>query len=203
VGAPPRIGCYPGSFNPPTIAHLAVASAAVAACRLDRVDLVVSRVALAKESVVVPSFDDRVAVLGAVVAARSPWLGLVVSDAQLLVDLSVGYDVLVLGADKWAQVLDPAYYGGSTARRDAAVAALPELAVAPRGDGAPLPSGATVLPLDVAHGEVSSTAVRERRRLDWMVPEAAAFDELTGAWTDPRRYEAWRATSPPCPRSDG
>jgi hypothetical protein len=195
VGSQARVGCYPGSFNPPTVAHLAVASAAMEACGLDRVDLVVSRVALAKESVVVPSFEDRVAVLSAVVAARSSWLALVVSEAQLLVDLAVGYDVLVLGADKWAQVLDPAFYDGSTAGRDAAVAALPPLAVAPRGDRAALPEDAVVLPVDVAHGEVSSTAVRERRRLDWMVAEAAAFDELTGAWTDPARYEAWRATT--------
>lgn len=188
-----RVGCYPGSFNPPTVAHLAIASAAREACGLDRVDLVVSRVALAKESVVVPAFEHRLDVLRAVVATRASWLGLVVSDAQLLVDLSAGYDVLVLGADKWAQVLDPAFYGGSPARRDEAVAALPALAVAPRPGGAPLPVGATVLRVPDEHGEVSSTGVREARRVEWMVDEAAAFDAQTGAWTDPARYEAWRA----------
>ncbi|MDT1909227.1 hypothetical protein, partial [Acinetobacter baumannii] len=35
-----RIGAYPGTFNPPTIAHLAVADAARAQRRLDRVVLV-------------------------------------------------------------------------------------------------------------------------------------------------------------------
>ena len=191
-----RVGCYPGSFNPPTVAHLAVASAARAACGLDRVDLVVSTVALGKASVVVPSFSDRLAVLGEVVAARSDWLGLVVSDAQLLVDLSVGYDVLVVGADKWAQVLDPSFYGGSVARRDAAVGALPPVvAVAPRGSeggGVPagLPAGAVVLDVPPAASGVSSTGVRVDGRAEWMVPEAAAFDRLTGAWTDPARYAA-------------
>ena len=34
------IGCYPGSFNPPTVAHLAVAESAVEQAGLDRLDLV-------------------------------------------------------------------------------------------------------------------------------------------------------------------
>ena len=190
-----RVGCYPGSFNPPTVAHLAVAAAALSACSLDRVDLVVSRVALAKESVVVPAFGDRVAVLRDVVAAR-PWLGLVVTDAQLLVEVSSGYDVLVLGADKWSQVLDVSFYGGSAGRRDAAVASLPPLAVAPR-DGVPdgLPASAVVLDVGSSAEAVSSTGVRVDGRVDWMVPEAAAFDAASGAWTDPDRYRLYRGSA--------
>jgi hypothetical protein len=185
-----RLGCYPGSFNPPTVAHLAIAAAAVEACGLDRVDLVVSRVALAKESVIRPSLDDRIAVLRSVVEARSPWLGLVVSDRQLLVDLASGYDVLVLGADKWAQVLDPSFYG-SVAERDTAVAGLPALAVAPRPGGPLPPPGATTLSLPPAAVEVSSSGVREAGRSEWMVEEAAAFDAVSGAWSDAERYDAW------------
>ena len=190
-----RVGCYPGSFNPPTVAHLAVAAAAREACGLDRVDLVVSRVALAKESVTAPAFGDRMAVLSGIVA-RVEGLGLVVTEAQLLVDLAVGYDVLVLGADKWEQVLDPAFYGDSVEARDAAVAALPRLAVAPRGPGSVppgLPPSAVVLDVGAEVAGVSSTAVRSEGRVEWMVPEAAAFDRLTGAWTDPVRYAAWSA----------
>ena len=193
-----RVGCYPGSFNPPTVAHLAVAAAALEGCGLDRVDLVVSRVALGKGAVSVPSFPDRVAVLSAVVARR-PWLGLVVAEAQLLVDLAEGYDVLVLGADKWAQVLDVGFYGGSVVRRDAAVAALPPLAVAPRGGvGVPegLPASAVVLDVAASAAEVSSTSVRSGGRVEWMVPEAAAFDARSGAWTDPVRYAKWQAGRP-------
>jgi hypothetical protein len=174
-----RIGCYPGSFNPPTLAHLAIAEAAVARCGLDRVDLVVSRVALAKEHVVVPALDERVAVLRAVVGARSSWLGLVVTDDQLLVDVARGYDVLVLGADKWGQVLDPAFYGGSEAARDEAVAALPALAVAPRPghEHVELPAGAVLLDLPLELQRASSTAARGGRH-DWMAPEAVA----SGLW---------------------
>ena len=175
-----RTGCFPGSFNPPTRAHLAIAEAAHRACALDRLDLVVSLVALGKESVVVPPFDERVAVLREVVAARSPWLGLVVSDHQLLVDLAAGYDVVVLGADKWDQVLEARFYGGSVAARDAAVAALPAVAVVPRPghEHVAPPEGATHLELPPELRDASSTAVRAGRH-EWMVDEAAA----SGLWS--------------------
>ena len=192
-----RVGCYPGSFNPPTVAHLAVAEAAVATCGLDRLDLVVSRSALGKAEVSVPSLADRLEVLRSVVAARSSWLGLVVSSDQLLVDLARGYDVLVVGADKWAQVLDVSFYGGSVDRRDAAVSSLPPLAIAPRGGTVPpgLPSTAVVLGVAEEVGHVSSTAVRVDGRVEWMAPEAAAFDARTGAWTDPGRYSSSSSSS--------
>ncbi len=43
------IGVYPGSFDPPTVAHLAIAEAARDQAGLDRVVLAVSRAALGKE----------------------------------------------------------------------------------------------------------------------------------------------------------
>ena len=182
---PTRRGAFPGSFNPLTVGHLAVAEAARDQCGLDVVDLIVSRVALAKESVDRPRLEDRVAVLHAAASAR-PWLGVVVTDSQLIADIAAGYDVVVMGADKWAQVDDPAFYDGSTDARDAAIARLPTVAVAPRPPF-PVPDGLPVL--DVSH-DASSTAVREGRT-DWMVPEAAEFDRVSGAWSDPGRYEAW------------
>jgi hypothetical protein len=30
-------------------------------------------------------------------------------------------------------------------------------------------------------------------RHEWMASEARAFDERTGAWSDPERYERWLA----------
>jgi len=41
-------GVYPGSFDPLTVAHLAIAEAAVHAADLDRIDLALSNVALAR-----------------------------------------------------------------------------------------------------------------------------------------------------------
>jgi hypothetical protein len=165
------IGCYPGSFNPPTVAHLAVAEAAVVAAGLDRLDLVVSRVALGKEDLAAPSLAERVAVLEAVAATR-PWLGVAVTDARLITDIARAYDAVVMGADKWRQVNDAAWYPDPDAR-DAAVAALPLVLVAPRG--ADRPEGVQLLDLDDAHLHVSATAVREGadHAVSWVLPEAA------------------------------
>ena len=161
-----RIGAYPGSFNPPTIAHLTIADAAWAQRGLDRIDLVISRIALAKEHVVEPPFDERVAALERVAATR-PWLNVVVTDAQLLADIAGGYDVVILGADKWAQIQDTAFYGGSAEARDAAIARLPEIAFVPRPPH-PMPDGVVVLDVPAELGEISSTAVRGGRT-EWLV----------------------------------
>jgi hypothetical protein len=90
------------------------------------------------------------------------------------------YDLLVLGADKWAQVVDPRFYGGSTAARDEAVAALPPVAVVPRSghEHVDLPAGATLLHLPPDVAEASSTAARAGRS-ELMVPEAVA----SGLWS--------------------
>ena len=184
-----RTGVYPGSFNPLTVAHLAVAEAAVGAHALDRLDLVVSRVALAKDEVERPLLVHRLEVLEQAAAARA-WLGVALRDEQLIVELAAGYDVVVMGADKWEQLHDPAFYGGSDSARDAAVAALPTPAVVDRPPLFAPPEHR--LDVHVDFHEVSSTHVRAGRH-DWMADEAAAFDAATGAWSDPVRYDAWVA----------
>jgi hypothetical protein len=158
-------GCYPGSFDPVTVAHVAIAEAAVAQCGLSSLDLVVSRVALAKEAGHSLSLSERVAA-----ASSATGLRCVATDRQLVVDVADGYDVLVVGADKWAQVLDARFYGdGSPAPRGAALRRLPPLvAVAPRAgvaigdvhdvDGVDVRVQVLELPAWVA--DVSSSAVR-------------------------------------------
>lgn len=165
------IGCYPGSFNPPTVAHLAVAEAAVAAAHLDRLDLVISRVALGKEDLPVETLAARVGVLEAVAATR-PWLGVAVTDARLITDIARSYDAVVMGADKWRQVHDLRWYADE-AERDAALADLPLVLVAPRGDDRP--EGVRLLDLDDAHLPVNATDVRAGagHAVDWVLPEAA------------------------------
>lgn len=180
------VGVYPGSFNPPTVAHLAIAELAMRTHRLDRVDLVVSRRALDKEHVDRPRLQDRLAVLEEI-AAHRPWLGVAVTEHQLLVDIAAGYDLLVVGADKYSQLLDARYYA-SEAARDDALARLPPVAVAPRPPHR-APSH-LLLAIDPGHHEVSSTRVRGGE-VGLMTAEARAFDAATGAWTDPERYERW------------
>jgi nicotinic acid mononucleotide adenylyltransferase len=182
------IGVYPGSFDPPTVAHLAIAEAALGQGGLDGVVLALSRVALGKEGRHGATLGDRLAVLRAIAATR-PWMDAVVTDGQLIADVASGYDAVIVGADKWAQIMDPAWYGSSSAR-DAAVAGLPRLLVAPRPPFSP--RGVQLLDVPAALVDISSTAVREGRRR-WMAPEALAFDDESGAWSDPARYRRWLA----------
>lgn len=185
-----RQGVYPGSFNPLTRAHLVIAEGARDQAGLDKVVLVISRVALAKEGVARPRLADRIEVLRRA-ADRRPWLDVEVTDAQLLADIAEGYDALILGADKWEQLLDPSFYGGSVAARDAALGRLPSLAVVPRA-GYRVPPHGVVLTIADELTSVSSTAARHGR-WEWLAPEAATFDAETGAWSDPARYARWLA----------
>ena len=161
------IGVFPGSFDPLTTAHLAVADAVTAACGLTRLDLVMSEVALAKEHGGHAPLADRLGAIAATAATRPHLRGLVTSH-RLIAEIAEGYDVCVVGADKWHQLHDVAFYDGSVDQRDAALARLPRLAVAPRpGVPAPTLSGdAVLLDLDPAFGEVSSSAVRDGRE-EW------------------------------------
>ncbi len=171
VGA---IGVYPGSFDPLTIAHLHVAEAAVRQCGLVRIDLSISTVTLGKDDADLTPIEDRLAHLTSLAAAR-PWLGVRRTPARLLADIAEGYDVVVVGADKWHQLLDPSWYASAAARREA-LARLPIVAVAPRppwrrpgeDDTDPAPDGVEVVLLDTdpAHHDVSATAVRQGRH-DW------------------------------------
>ena len=99
---------------------------------LDHLDLMISRSALAKEhgghaSIEAADRGDRA-------SGRGPPgpSGAARTDAQLIADLAEGYDVCVIGADKWHQLHDLAFYDGLEADRDAALGRLPMLAVAPR-----------------------------------------------------------------------
>ena len=138
-------GVYPGSFDPLTIAHLAIAEAAADArgARSLRPRDLARR---ARQGAARALAGRRARRRGRARARRrGAWLGAIVTDARLITDIARGYDVVVMGADKWAQVRDPAWYGDDADARDAAVAALPRVLVAPRPgfetDGAELLDG--------------------------------------------------------------
>lgn len=162
---------FPGSFDPVTVAHLAVADAVHAQTGAD-VDLVISEVALAKEHTTPAPVSERLEAIHRLRDRDRPWLSARSTSAQLLVDIADGYDFLVLGADKWHQLLDTGFYGGSPLARDEALARLPTVVVAPRS-GVALPAtgvGVEVQVLDVpeAIADVSATGVRAGRD-DWRV----------------------------------
>ncbi len=180
------MGAYPGTFNPPTIAHLAIAEAAHDQGSLDHLDLVVSTVPLGKDPTG-PSFETRVAILEAIAATR-PWLGVRVTERQLISEMAAGYDAVVVGVDKWLQIVDPAWYGGSVAARDEAVAGLPRILIVARPpEPLPeLPAEARLVAIGADFDGVSSSAARAGRR-EWMAAEAAAHHDLTGLWLPPAR----------------
>ncbi|MGO9876282.1 MAG: hypothetical protein ACLPVY_21115 [Acidimicrobiia bacterium] len=163
----PIRGVYPGSFDPPTIAHVAIAEAAVRAGALDRLDLAISRVALGKDATAQRPLSARLTTIEQLTSSR-PWLGVVVTEAQLITDIAAGYDLVVMGADKWAQVRDPAWYNDSAAARDVAIAQLARVVVAPRPGFEIV--GAEVLDLPTHLGGVSSSAARAGN-YDLIAPE--------------------------------
>ncbi len=175
-----RRGVYPGSFNPPTRAHLALSEAARDQHDLDVVVWTISRSALGKRAVDadINAFAQRLAVLHQV-SARIDWLEIQTTNEQLLADIADGFDVLIMGADKWHQIHEPQWYADE-ADRAAALARLPTIAVAPR-DGLDVPPDA-VLQIDAAYAQMSSSEARDGNR-SIMLPEAADYDAQTGLWT--------------------
>lgn len=174
TAATPRIGVYPGTFDPVTIAHVHIARCAIERFELDRVDFTISATTLGKIDGELTAIDERVRQLRAI-CNGDPAFDVRTTPASLLADIAEGYDVLVLGADKWHQVLDPEWYGGMS-ERNAALERLPVVALAPRppftlpGEDAaadpPACVRVVVLETDESHHPVSATAVREGRD-DW------------------------------------
>ena len=171
------LAVYPGSFDPPTIAHLAIVEAA--RTHVDEVRVVLSELALGKADLAGRTHvADRLAVLERVARTR-PWLSAAVTPARLVADIATeaGADAVVMGADKWAQVCDPVWYRGSAEARDAALERLPRVLLARRaGTAIARPgSGPDVLVLDVdaALHDVSATRARAGER-HLMLAEARA-----------------------------
>ncbi len=183
-----KIGIYPGSFNPPTLAHAAIAEAALSEHDLDRLDIVMSKSALGKSNVTYPKFSDRVHVVRSSFAEFDN-IDVVVTDKQLLSEMSQGYDLLVLGSDKWTQIQERRWYPDDRARTTA-LAALPTVTVAARSTiDLPQDIRLTVDPKFVQ--DVSSTAARDGA-VQMMTDAARSFAIESGAWVDRARYERWR-----------
>jgi len=157
------VAVYPGSFDPLTVAHLAVAVAALDQLHLERVDLAVAAAPLGKPHLA-GAAGARLERARTAIGDR-PGLRAIASDSALIADQVRGYEAVIMGADKWAQVLDPVWYADE-AHRDRALAALPVVAVAPR-DGWEVREwpGVDLRILEVpAHlRAVSASAVRDGR----------------------------------------
>ena len=165
---------YPGSFDPPTIAHVHLAETAIAQLGLDRVDFAISALTLGKDDSRLAPIDDRVAELTAISSGNNR-IGVITTPHSLVADIAEGYEVIILGADKWHQVLDPVWYADVDARNEAlqrlplvALAARPPWTMPSEDPAADPPEGVNVVVLDTdpSHHPVSATDVRAGRE-EW------------------------------------
>jgi nicotinic acid mononucleotide adenylyltransferase len=137
-----RVALLPGSFNPPTSAHLALAREAEASGQVDAAVYVLSKRTVDKEHVTGLALDERLALLCAL--AEQSGDGVAFVNRGLYVDLAAAFRaslpearelVFLVGFDKIVQIFDPKYYTD----RDAALRELFALAsflVAPRAEAA-------------------------------------------------------------------
>ncbi|HVB24957.1 MAG TPA: hypothetical protein VNG51_23680 [Ktedonobacteraceae bacterium] len=147
---------FPGSFNPPTTAHLALLKQArQSALRLNeqshksnrtvQLFAAMSKLTVDKEHVERPLLLDRVILLDNLLKHRLPHTGVMLFNRGLYVEQAEAVHrcfpgvkrlYFLIGYDKIVQILDPHYYTD----RDAALKdlfALAELLVVPRGDFGP------------------------------------------------------------------
>lgn len=167
---PRRLAVLPGTFNPPTRAHLALARAALAS--VDEVLFVLPRV-FPHKAYTGASFEDRVRMLAAA-AEDEPRFSIASSDGGLFIEIArqcrqaygLDVEVLILCGRDAAERAANWDYGRSGAFRDQ----LREygLLVAPRGGyyEPPAEFSDRIQALAAVEGcdEVSATGVRERIR---------------------------------------
>ncbi len=179
IGRPAKLGILPGSFNPVTVAHLALAHAALQ--HVDEVVFVLPRV-FPHKNYHGASFGDRVQLL-LLAAAGTPAFSVAASDGGLFVEVArecreaYGEGValsLLCGRDAAERIV-----GWDYGRPDAVAEMLQEfdLLVAGRnGSYAPPPEHAgAVRMIDVGCDAVSATEVRDR------IARGEAWEELVPA----------------------
>ena len=173
-----RKGVYPGSFNPPTIGHVAIVEAAIQQHQLTSIDLTISEVALAKPIIMKPSLEERIRVLEASFS-KIPQVNIVRTSLQLIADIADGYDLVVMGADKWAQIQDESFYDDVDHMLEC-ISRLPRIAVAPRGEIVVPAEILLEVPKKIA--TISSSLAREIN-FEWMTEAAQNFSNETGSWS--------------------
>jgi nicotinic acid mononucleotide adenylyltransferase len=216
-GAPePRAGVlvFPGSFNPPTTAHIALLKQAREFARAHEpmtLYAAFSKRTVDKEAVERPLLLDRIVLLDDILRKRLPHAGILLFNRGLYVEEAEALQhsfprvkriLFLLGFDKIVQILDPHYYKD----RDAALSDLfkrAELLVAPRGDAGEEELDELLhqkqneqfarfihpLPFNGAYRNVSSTAVRlgARGAASEVPQEVRQFMRETYAYAPPMK----------------
>jgi nicotinic acid mononucleotide adenylyltransferase len=209
---------FPGSFNPPTTAHIALLKQARVFARAHEsmtLYAAFSKRTVDKEAVERPLLLDRIVLLDDILRKRLPHSGILLFNCGLYVEQAEAVQqsfprvkriLFLLGFDKIVQILDPHYYQD----RDASLSELfkrAELLVAPRGNAgekelADLLQQAQnqrftrfihLLPFNATYRNISSTAARQGANgsASEVPQEARLFMRET------------RAYAPPLERRDG
>lgn len=183
VNAAHRLGVLAGSFNPPTLAHVALARSALQQARLDAVLWAISHVTVDKERVTRAPLASRLAIL-TTLAEHFPYTAVGILSAGLYADQArdlraslpqITDLVFIMGFDKIVQIFDPQYYTDFAAALDELFGQA-RILVAPRdGEGEhdlaallatppnrPYADRVQFLPLDPALQALSSTELRAR-----------------------------------------
>ena len=177
---------FPGSFNPPTTAHIALLKQAREFARTHEsmtLYAAFSKRTVDKETVERPLLLDRIVLLDDILHKRLPHAGILLFNRGLYVEQAeaihrsfphVKSILFLLGFDKIVQILDPHYYQD----REAALSELfkqAELLVAPRGNAGEKELAELLnqpqnqrfahfihtLPFNATYRNVSSTSVRQ------------------------------------------
>lgn len=204
------VGVLPGSFNPPTDAHLALSDSALASGRVEVLEYLIATRTVNKEKIEGASLPDRLLCLESIIADRADEgillvnRGLYVEQANLLRDAWPNLAELwfVVGFDKIVQIFDPRYYADVDVALDQLFAKAAFL-VAPRGDeGADelaalldhgrnrrFASRVRLLELSERYRALSSTQARAelhgRLPATGVPPIVQEFSEATGAYQPP------------------
>jgi nicotinamide-nucleotide adenylyltransferase len=207
-----KIIVFPGSYNPPTLAHLALLKQAWQFARVHGPMLVYTALSTHitdKEHVQRPLLLDRIALLETVLRKHVRHTGIILFNRGLYVEQAeavhkaypqVSDLYFLIGFDKILQIFDPRYYQD----RDQALHELFELAdflVAPRGEAGPEELGILLdrpenkqyaahihaLPLSAAYRYISSTNIRQALSAheQEVPPEVRRFIHETHAYEPP------------------
>ena len=168
---------YPGSFNPPTVGHVSIVEAAIRQHNLTDIDLAISEVALAKPIIERPTLEERIDILETSFAGI-PQVRIVQTSLQLIADIAHGYDLVIMGADKWLQIQDENFYDNAD-HMSQCLSRLSQLAVASR-DAIMVPKEILLkVPEEIA--SISSSLAR-KTNFEWMTKAAQNFSNKTGVW---------------------
>jgi nicotinamide-nucleotide adenylyltransferase len=204
---------FPGSFNPPTTAHLALLKQAWQYARAHgpmHIYVAISKRTTDKESVQRPLLLDRIILLETLLRHCVRHTGIMLFNRGLYVEQAEGVHVafplvtklyFLIGFDKIVQIFDPRYYND----RDRALHelfALAEFLVAPRGEAG---SAALIelvdqpanrqfarhiraLPLSTAYRDISSTGIRQSptAHTQEVPPEVLRFIRENHAYEEPQ-----------------